>query len=184
MVIDDYLVNNVDYVSGFKGLLLMLLSKYIVIVVCMDVWLDVYCMLGIKEGEVYVICNVGCVVIDDVICLLVISQWLLGICEIILLYYIDCGMLIFIDDDFKCVIQDEIGIRFMWLFELYFDVVEDVCQLLCCIEVNLFVIKYMLLCGFVFDVVIGKFNEVMFQQFELLVQGVLVYWQFVEMGLC
>lgn len=73
MVIDDYLVNNVDYVSGFKGLLLMLLSKYIVIVVCMDVWLDVYCMLGIKEGEVYVICNVGCVVIDDVICLLVIS---------------------------------------------------------------------------------------------------------------
>ncbi len=36
-------------------------SKHIAIVACMD-WLDVYRMLGIKEGQAHVIRNAGCVV--------------------------------------------------------------------------------------------------------------------------
>lgn len=61
-VTDDYLANNVDYASGFKGPLPMPPSKHIAIVACMDARLDVYRMLGIKEGEAHVIRNAGCVV--------------------------------------------------------------------------------------------------------------------------
>lgn len=100
-VTDDYLANNVDYASGFKGPLPMPPSKHIAIVACMDARLDVYRMLGIKEGEAHVIRNAGCVVTDDVIRSLAISQRLLGTREIILLHHTDCGMLTFTDDDFK-----------------------------------------------------------------------------------
>lgn len=104
-VTDDYLANNVDYASGFKGPLPMPPSKHIAIVACMDARLDVYRMLGIKEGEAHVIRNAGCVVTDDVIRSLAISQRLLGTREIILLHHTDCGMLTFTDDDFKRAIR-------------------------------------------------------------------------------
>lgn len=118
-VTDDYLANNVDYASGFKGPLPMPPSKHIAIVACMDARLDVYRMLGIKEGEAHVIRNAGCVVTDDVIRSLAISQRLLGTREIILLHHTDCGMLTFTDDDFKRAIQDETGIRPTWSPESY-----------------------------------------------------------------
>lgn len=159
-VTDDYLANNVDYASGFKGPLPMPPSKHIAIVACMDARLDVYRMLGIKEGEAHVIRNAGCVVTDDVIRSLAISQRLLGTREIILLHHTDCGMLTFTDDDFKRAIQDETGIRPMWSPESYPDAVEDVRQSLRRIEVNPFVTKHTSLRGFVFDVATGKLNEV------------------------
>lgn len=141
-VTDDYLANNVDYASGFKGPLPMPPSKHIAIVACMDARLDVYRMLGIKEGEAHVIRNAGCVVTDDVIRSLAISQRLLGTREIILLHHTDCGMLTFTDDDFKRAIQDETGIRPTWSPESYPDAVEDVRQSLRRIEVNPFVTKH------------------------------------------
>lgn len=159
-VTDDYLANNVDYASGFKGPLPMPPSKHIAIVACMDARLDVYRMLGIKEGEAHVIRNAGCVVTDDVIRSLAISQRLLGTREIILLHHTDCGMLTFTDDDFKRAIQDETGIRPTWSPESYPDAVEDVRQSLRRIEVNPFVTKHTSLRGFVFDVATGKLNEV------------------------
>lgn len=146
-VTDDYLANNVDYASGFKGPLPMPPSKHIAIVACMDARLDVYRMLGIKEGEAHVIRNAGCVVTDDVIRSLAISQRLLGTREIILLHHTDCGMLTFTDDDFKRAIQDETGIRPTWSPESYPDAVEDVRQSLRRIEVNPFVTKHTSLRG-------------------------------------
>src|ERR1700756_830981 len=65
----------------------------------MDARLDVYRLLGIKEGEAHVIRNAGGVVTDDAIRSLAISQRLLGTKEIILIHHTDCGMLTFKDDD-------------------------------------------------------------------------------------
>lgn len=50
-VTDDYLANNVDYASGFKGPLPMPPSKHIAIVACMDARLDVYRMLGSRRAR-------------------------------------------------------------------------------------------------------------------------------------
>lgn len=159
-VTDDYLANNSEYASSFNGPLPMPPSKHVAIVACMDARLDVYRVLGLKEGEAHVIRNAGGVVTDDVIRSLAISQRLLGTREIILIHHSDCGMLTFTDDDFKRAIAEETGLRPPWAAEAFPDAAEDVRQSLRRIEANPFVTKHESLRGFVFDVVTGKLNEV------------------------
>ena len=110
-VTDDYLANNAEYAKSFEGPLPLPPSKHVAVVACMDARLDVYSLLGIKEGEAHVIRNAGGVVTDDAIRSLAISQRLLGTKEIILIHHTDCGMLTFTDDDFKRAIQDETGVK-------------------------------------------------------------------------
>ncbi len=102
----------------------------------------------------------GCVVTDDVIRSLAISQRLMGTREIILIHHTDCGMLTFNDDDFRRGIQDEIGAKPPWAPESFPDVVEDVRQSLRRIENSPFVIKHESLRGFDFDVASSKLDEV------------------------
>jgi carbonic anhydrase len=159
-VTDDYLANNAEYASTFKGPLPMPPSKHVAVVACMDARLDVYRILGLNEGEAHVIRNAGGVVTDDAIRSLAISQRLLGTQEIVLIHHTDCGMLTFTDDDFKRSIQDETGVKPSWAAEAFPDVAEDVRQSLRRIENSPFVTKHVSLRGFVFDVATGKLNEV------------------------
>ncbi|QLL06186.1 beta-class carbonic anhydrase [Mycobacterium vicinigordonae] len=159
-VTDDYLANNAQYASAFQGPLPLPPSKHIAVLACMDARIDVYRVLGIKEGESHVIRNAGGVATDDAIRSLAISQRLLGTREIILIHHTDCGMLTFTDDDFKRGIQDEIGVKPPWAAEAFPDVAEDVRQSLRRIESSPFVTKHVSLRGFVFDVATGKLEEV------------------------
>src|SRR6201999_962032 len=160
-VTDDYLAHNAEYASSFKGPLPMPPSKHVAVVACMDARLDVYRLLGIKEGEAHVIRNAGGVVTDDAIRSLAISQRLLGTKEIILIHHTDCGMLTFTDDDFKRAIQDETGIKPEWAAEAFPDLDEDVRQSIGRIKASPFVPHKDAVRGFVFDVATGKLNEVL-----------------------
>jgi carbonic anhydrase len=157
---NDYLANNATYASSFTGPLPMPPSKHVVVVACMDARLDVYRLLGLKEGEAHVIRNAGGVVTDDAIRSMSISQRLLGTREIILIHHTDCGMLTFSDDDFKRAVEDETGIRPAWAAEAFPDLAADVRQSLRRIENSPFVTKHTSLRGFIFDVATGKLNEV------------------------
>ncbi|NMM84250.1 carbonate dehydratase [Rhodococcus sp. SRB_17] len=159
-VTDDYLQNNAAYAEQFSGPLPLPPSKHVAVLACMDARLDVFRMLGIKEGESHVIRNAGGVVTDDEIRSLAISQRLLGTTEIILIHHTDCGMLTFTDDAFKRSIQDETGIKPNWSAESFPDVEEDVRQSLRRIESSPFITATTSLRGFVFDVATGKLNEV------------------------
>ena len=159
-VTDEYLANNAQYASNFKGPLPMPPSKHVAVVACMDARLDVYRILGLNEGETHVIRNAGGVVTDDVIRSLTISQRLLGTEEIILIHHSDCGMLTFTDDDFKRAIQEETGVKPPWAAEAFRDPAEDVRQSLRRIENSPFVNKHVSLRGFVFNVATGKLEEV------------------------
>ncbi|TSD48096.1 carbonic anhydrase [Rhodococcus sp. KBS0724] len=160
-VTDEYLQNNAAYAEQFSGPLPLPPSKHVAVLACMDARLDVYRMLGIKEGESHVIRNAGGVVTDDEIRSLAISQRLLGTTEIILIHHTDCGMLTFTDDNFKRSIQDEIGVKPAWSPESFPDVDEDVRQSLRRIESSPFITATTSLRGFVFDVATGKLNEVL-----------------------
>src|ERR1700724_4771890 len=127
-VTDDYLANNAAYAKSFEGPLPLPPSKHVAVVACMDARLDVYRLLGIKEGEAHVIRNAGGVVTDDAIRSLAISQRLLGTREIILIHHTDCGMLTFTDDAFKRSIQEDTGIKPAWAAEAFADLDEDVRQ--------------------------------------------------------
>lgn len=160
-VTDEYLQNNAAYAEQFTGPLPLPPSKHVAVLACMDARIDVYRVLGIKEGESHVIRNAGGVVTDDEIRSLAISQRLLGTTEIILIHHTDCGMLTFTDDDFKRSIQDEIGIKPNWAAESFPDIDEAVRQSLKRIENSPFVTTTTSLRGFVFDVATGKLNEVL-----------------------
>src|SRR6201984_3313864 len=159
-VTEGYLGNNAEYASSFKGPLPMPPSKHVAVVACMDARLDVYRLLGIKEGEAPVIRTAGGVVPDDAIRSLAISQRLLGTKEIILIHHTDCGVLTFTDDGFKQQIQDDTGIKPEWAAEAFVDLEEDVRQSLRRIEASPFVTKHESLRGFIFDVATGRLNEV------------------------
>ncbi len=159
-VTDEYLKNNEEYAKSFEGPLPLPPSKQVAVVACMDARLDVYRLLGLKDGEAHVIRNAGGVVTDDEIHSLAISQRLLGTKEIIVIHHTDCGMLTFTDDEFKSAIQDETGLRPEWAAEAFADVEEDVRQSLRRIAASPFVTKHESLRGFVFDVATGKLDEV------------------------
>jgi carbonic anhydrase len=159
-VTDEYLANNAEYARYFAGLLPLPPSKHVAVVACMDARLDVYRILGLKDGEAHVIRNAGGVITDDEIRSLAISQRLLGTREIILIHHTDCGMLTFTDDDFKRSLQDDTGIKPQWAAEAFSDVDEDVRQSIRRIEASPFVTKHESLRGFIFDVASGRLNEV------------------------
>ena len=58
---------------------------------CTDAGLDPTLVLGPEEGDADVIRNAGGAAAEDAIRSLVISQWLLGLEEIILIPHTDCG---------------------------------------------------------------------------------------------
>jgi len=159
-VTDEYLANNAEYARNFTGPLPLPPSRHVAVVACMDARLDVYRILGLKDGEAHVIRNAGGVITDDEIRSLAISQRLLGTREIILIHHTDCGMLTFTDDDFKRSILDDTGIKPAWAAEAFGDVAEDVRQSIRRIEASPFVTKHESLRGFIFDVATGKLNEV------------------------
>src|SRR5690348_11477083 len=159
-VTDQYLTNNEAYAAGFHGPLPMPPAKHVAVIACMDARLNVYGILGLKEGEAHVIRNAGGVVTDDEIRSLAISQRLLGTDEIILIHHTDCGMLTFTDDEFKRSIQDDTGIKPTWSAEAFGDLDEDVRQSIARIKASPFVPHKDAIRGFVFDVATGKLNEV------------------------
>ena len=159
-VTDRYLKNNEAYAAGFGGPLPLPPASHVAVVACMDARLNVYGILGLKEGEAHVIRNAGGAVTDDEVRSLAISQRLLGTTEIILIHHTDCGMLTFTDDAFKRSIQDETGIKPEWAVEAFTDLDEDVRQSVARIKASPFIPHKDAIRGFVFDVATGKLNEV------------------------
>jgi carbonic anhydrase len=159
-ITDEYLSNNAAYAAQFSGPLPLPPASHVAVVACMDARLNVYGILGLKEGEAHVIRNAGGVVTDDEIRSLAISQRLLGTTEIILIHHTDCGMLTFTDDDFKRSIQAETGIKPEWAVEAFPDLDDDVRQSVARIKASPFIPHKDAIRGFVFDVATGKLNEV------------------------
>jgi carbonic anhydrase len=157
---DELLANNRRYAESFGGQLPMLPSGGVAVVACMDARLNVYGILGLKEGEAHIIRNAGGVVTDDEIRSLAISQRLLGTREIILIHHTDCGMLTFTDDAFKAAIEAETGVKPGWAAEAFSDLDADVRQSMRRVTMSPFVPHTDAVRGFVFDVSTGLLHEV------------------------
>jgi len=158
---DQLLRNNQDYAASFaSGDLPMPPGKQVAVVACMDARLNVYGLLGLREGDAHVIRNAGGVVSDDVIRSLTISQRLLGTREVILVHHTDCGMLTFKDDAVKADIEAETGLRPPFALEAFADPEQDVRQSIARIKTSPFVPRTDAVRGFVVDVRTGALQEV------------------------
>ncbi|WP_333770018.1 beta-class carbonic anhydrase [Streptomyces sp. IBSBF 2435] len=158
-VTDELLADNAVYAETFTGPLPLPPSRRVAVVACMDARVNVYAILGLKDGEAHVIRNAGGVVTSDGIRSLAISQRLLGTREIILIHHTDCGMLTFTDDGFKEAVREDTGIRPPWAPEAFPDLDDDVRQSIARIRADPFIPHKDAIRGFVFDVATGKLNE-------------------------
>jgi carbonic anhydrase len=157
---NELLSNAERYAAAFaQGDLVMPPAQRVAVVACMDARLNVYGLLGLKEGDAHVIRNAGGVVTDDVIRSLTISQRLLGTTEIILIHHTDCGMLTFSDDDVKAQITADTGIRPSFALEAFPDLDDDVRQSIARINASPF-IPHKAVRGFVYQVEKGTLREV------------------------
>jgi carbonic anhydrase len=158
---DDLLRNAQSYAESFdKGDLPAAPAKKVAVVACMDARVSPYALLGLQEGDAQVIRNAGGVVTDDVIRSLAISQRLLGTEEIILIHHTGCGMLTFSDDEFRRLLQEEVGIKPTWAVETFDDVDEDVRESIARIQASPFVARKDSIRGFVYEVETGRLREV------------------------
>ena len=160
-VTDELLRNNAEFASSFSnGDLPMPPSRNLAVVACMDARLNVYALLGLREGEAHVIRNAGGVVSEDAIRSLAISQRLLGTREVVLIHHTDCGMLTFTDDQLKADIEAETGIRPHFALEAFTDLERDIRQSIARIKASPFVPHRDAVRGFVYDVRTGALQEV------------------------
>jgi carbonic anhydrase len=160
-VTDELLRNNTEFAASFdNGDLPMPPARNLAVVACMDARLNVYALLGLREGEAHVIRNAGGVVSDDVLRSLVISQRLLGTREVILIHHTDCGMLTFTDDQVKADIEADTGLRPHFALESFPDLERDVRQSVARIKASPFVPNKDSVRGFVYDVRSGALEEV------------------------
>ena len=101
---------NEQYAATFaKGALPMPPGRRFAVVTCMDARLDPAKFLGLEEGDAHVIRNAGGVVSDDALRSLIISHWLLGTEEALVIAHTGCGMLTFTNDDLHSKLADETG---------------------------------------------------------------------------
>jgi carbonic anhydrase len=160
-VTDELLRNNAEFANSFDaGDLPMPPGKGLAVVACMDARLNVYALLGLREGEAHVIRNAGGVVTEDVIRSLAISQRLLGTKEVVLVHHTDCGMLTFTDDQVKADIESDTGLRPHFALEAFSDLEADIRQSIARIKASPFVPSNDAIRGFVYDVHTGALQEV------------------------
>ena len=158
---DQLLENNRAYAAGFaKGDLPPWPARPVAIVTCMDARLDVHRALGLEEGEAHVIRNAGGVVTDDVIRSLLISQRLLGTCEVLVIHHTECGMLTVNEERLRRQIEHDTGLCPPFALGAFDDLDADVQRSVARIETSPFVGHRDHVRGFVYDVASGALREV------------------------
>jgi carbonic anhydrase len=108
---EEVLEANRRYAESFdKGDLATPPGRRFAVVTCMDARLDPAKFLGLEEGDAHVIRNAGGVVSDDALRSLIISHWLLGTREALVIAHTGCGMLTFTNDDIHAKLAEEAGV--------------------------------------------------------------------------
>jgi carbonic anhydrase len=109
-VLEELHAANDRYAATFEqGHLPMTPARRFAVVTCMDARLDPARFLGLEEGDAHVIRNAGGLASDDALRSLVISHWLLGTREAVVIAHTDCGMLTFTNEDLRGRLRDEAG---------------------------------------------------------------------------
>ena len=108
---DEVLAANRAYAESFsKGDLPAPPARRLAVVTCMDARLDPAKFLGLEEGDAHVIRNAGGVVSDDALRSLVISHWLLGTQEALVIAHTGCGLLTFTNKEIHAKLAHEAGV--------------------------------------------------------------------------
>jgi carbonic anhydrase len=158
---DDLVAHNVEYASRFEqGTLSRRPTRRLAVIACMDSRMDLFAMLGLREGEAHIIRNAGGIVTEHEIRSLAVSQRLLGTEEIILIHHTDCGAHGLDDAIWVDAIAAEVGVRPDWAPGGFGDLDDDVRQSVDRLRASPFLPHTDRIRGFVYDVTTGLLREV------------------------
>jgi carbonic anhydrase len=152
-VIDELIANNRAFASSAPhGHFDVRPSLRLAVVTCMDSRINVFAMLGLRDGEAHILRNAGGVITDDVIRSLAISQRRLGTREVMLIHHSRCGMQTLTDDEFRAELQQATGVAPAFAIESFDDLDADVRQSILRVRRSPFLAHRDLIRGFVYDV--------------------------------
>lgn len=161
--IDDVLRENSKYAEAFKlGNLAMPPARKLAIVACMDARLTVEQVLGLKTGDAHIIRNAGGIVTEDALRSLLISHYLLGTQEFMIINHTDCGMLTFKDEDLRKKLHEATHTTAVGpeAFHAFGDLEKNVREQIEKVKSHPWIPKTIPVRGFIFDVKSGKLKEV------------------------
>jgi carbonic anhydrase len=153
--------NRVFARSFTRGDLPMPPARSLAVLTCMDARLDPARFLGLDLGDAHVVRNAGGRASDDAIRSLIISTWLLGTREVVVIHHTDCGMLTFRDQDLRARLERETGadashLEFLPFPDLDQSVRDDVAR----VRSEKFLPPAVTVSGHVYDVGTGELREV------------------------
>ena len=160
-VVDELLANNRALAASLSDRHLDVRpSRSLAVVTCMDSRLDVFAVLGLRDGEAHILRNAGGVITDDVIRSLAVSQRRLGTREVMLIHHTDCGMQSLTDDGFRAELLQATGVAPAFAIESFADVDADVRQSVLRVRRSPFLPHRDLVRGFVYDVDSLRLREI------------------------
>jgi carbonic anhydrase len=162
-IIDDLLGANENYATQFKlGRLPMPPARKLAVLACMDARLTIEPMLGLNTGDAHIIRNAGGIATDDAVRSLIISHYLLGTKEFMIINHTDCGMLTFKDDELHARLRENTG----WdavapaAFHSFPNVEDNVRRQVLKLKSHPWIPESIPIRGFVYHVETGRLTEV------------------------
>jgi carbonic anhydrase len=136
-------------------------ARKLAVLMCMDTRLSIR-MMGLVEGDAHIIRNAGGIVTDDALRSLVVSHYLLGTEEFMVINHTDCGLMQTSEQDLRTRIQNRTGTAavapaFFYAFQ---NIEENVQHQLQKLRTHPWVPEKVAVRGFVYDVTTGKLREV------------------------
>src|ERR1700741_146726 len=161
-VIDEVLVANEIYSRTHElRKLTQRPERRLAVLTCMDTRLSIR-TLGLKTGDAHIIRNAGGIVTDDTLRSLLISHYLLGTEEFMVINHTDCGLMHTTEQDLRTRIQNETGTAaiapaFFYAFQ---NIEENVRHQLQKLSGHPWIPKSVTARGFVYDVTSGLLREI------------------------
>lgn len=162
-VIDEVLESNSRYAEQFhQAGLQRPPTRHLVVVSCMDARLHVEEFLGLENGQAHVIRNAGGIVTEDVIRSLIISYYIGGTREAMIINNTKCGMTTFRDEELFARIQqdtDAVAVA-PTSFQSFSNFEENVRRQVLRVKSHPWIPPDMSVRGFIYDVETGRLQEV------------------------
>src|SRR6202011_417134 len=136
-------------------------ARKLAILTCMDTRMSIR-TLGLKTGDAHVIRNAGGIVTDDTLRSLLISHYLLGTEEFMVINHTDCGLMRSTEEELRSMIERQAGTASLSpeRFYAFKKPEENVRKQLEKLKSHPWVRKEIKVRGFVYDVNSGRLSEV------------------------
>jgi carbonic anhydrase len=162
-VIDEVLQSNAEYARDHVlSHLTPRPRRHIAVVTCMDTRLSKK-TLGLATGDAHIIRNAGGIVTEDVLRSLLISHYLLGTQEFMIINHTDCGLGNSAEEEIRRRIEESAGATSVVpaVFHAFRDVDENVRQQLQKLRSHALIPPGVPIRGFVYEVETGRLREVL-----------------------